>query len=193
MGPRTAKMTPEEYKNEFLLRMYEQMWGNINRHILTVWQSIAAIGASLSVIVLSGKNIFSDDVSVSIIVLMSAWLISHVYDAQAWFDRNIAIIRNIETHFTLGTNEFHKYNQPRDMRLIAHLKIQKDMGLVLLLFSVVYHAKKTIIPICDGERAFEALNILPYLALLGGGGYVIYMYNEWRKTHAKTINSTGST
>ena len=118
-------------KNDFLLHMYDQMWGNINRHILTVWQSIAAVAGSLTIILFSDSKILSDTWNVSLILLLAFWLLAHVYDAQTWFDRNISIISKIENKFELTSQDISllglAYGLSPSSSRLALYRVYKDI------------------------------------------------------------------
>ncbi|MFN2453299.1 MAG: hypothetical protein ABR577_03670 [Pyrinomonadaceae bacterium] len=58
MSSHIAKAQEQEEKDrkEFLIHMYDQTWNNINRHITIVWQSVAALVASVTLLSLVEKK-----------------------------------------------------------------------------------------------------------------------------------------
>jgi hypothetical protein len=87
--------TADDRRADFLIEMYKQMWTNINRHILVVWQSVSVLVGTLAAFALVEKKVISLDVACALVVLISAWLVAHTIDANYWFNRNLAIISNI--------------------------------------------------------------------------------------------------
>lgn len=175
----------------FQLHMYDQMWNNINRHILTVWQSIGAIGAAISIYVLAEKELFNMDVAVMLVIFLSAWLLAHVYDAQAWYDRNIAIIQKIEKKFETKSDEFHGYTKQRNKDLITHLKIQRDLGILMVSLSIIFHFSLRVYPqICTSP--FKLTMILPYMALLLLIVYTLIARKNWHKVFEKAYQNNKS-
>ena len=65
-----------EDRKEFLLRMYDQLWNNINRHILVVWQSVGVLVGTFAIFSLVEKKIISIDIASTLIILISSWLIA---------------------------------------------------------------------------------------------------------------------
>jgi len=46
-----------EHRHELLLKMYDQMFNDINRHIMTVWQSVATLAGTAALLALVEKAI----------------------------------------------------------------------------------------------------------------------------------------
>jgi hypothetical protein len=72
----------EDYRKEFLLKVYDQMFNDIDTHILVVWQSVGVVVGAFAVFALVEKNIIPIDYACSLMVMLSAWLIAHLYDAS---------------------------------------------------------------------------------------------------------------
>jgi len=177
---------PDKTDNSaFRLHMYDQAWNNINRHILTVWQSVAAVAAALAAMIFTEKQVLSLDVAVSMVVLFSAWLMAHVYDAQTWYDRNLAIIQDNEKFFETKPGEFHAYTKPRALKLITHLRIQRDLAIALVVLGVGTHICTEAIPVLTGVESAELRMALPYAALLAWCIYAFYAGSEWKDGHRK--------
>jgi hypothetical protein len=95
---------PSKSRTQFLLEMYKQMWSNINRHIVVIWQSISVLLGAFAVFALVEKKVISLDVASVLMVLIAGWLVAHVVDANYWYNRNLAIIANIERQFLNATD-----------------------------------------------------------------------------------------
>src|SRR5919206_2459258 len=93
------RQPPEGARREFLLKMYDQMFNDINRHILTVWQSVGVLIGAFAIFALAEKGVLSTDIATTMIVLLSAWLLAHLHDSSYWYNRNLVIIGNIERQF----------------------------------------------------------------------------------------------
>src|SRR5258708_36293673 len=86
-------------RKDFLVQMYNQMFANINRHILVVWQGIAVLVGAVALFALVEKEILSFDLACSFFILLIGWFVAHVLNASAWFNRNLVIMTNIERDF----------------------------------------------------------------------------------------------
>jgi hypothetical protein len=83
-------------RDEFLVQIYNQMFNDIDRHIMVVWQSVGVLVGAFAIFALVEKQIISIDIATTIIVLLCAWLYAHLLDAGYWYNRNLVIIANIE-------------------------------------------------------------------------------------------------
>lgn len=164
-------------RKEFLVQMYNQMFNDINRHIMVVWQSIGVLIGAFAIFALVEKSILSLDIAVSLIVLLAAWLVAHLLDASYWYNRNLAIITNIERQFLTKDDLklVHYYfgsHRPKN-RMITHLKIQVALGVGLVLLMVGYHASVRVLPgLSSPFSAFELSRSLPYLTLAASFAYI---------------------
>jgi hypothetical protein len=89
----------ESARKEFLLHMYDQMFNDINRHMGVVWQPITVLFGSFALIGAATQEIISMDIAVALVVVLIGWLIAILYDSSYWYNRNLAIIANIERQF----------------------------------------------------------------------------------------------
>ncbi len=137
-------------RDEFLLRMYDQMFNNIDRHILVVWQSVSVLIGAFALFALSEKNIIPIDIACTLIVMIATWLIAHVFDASHWYNRNLNIIANIEREFLNKEDSklihfyFARHIKPND--IITQLKIQRMLGIYVIILVFLYHLLTRIIP-----------------------------------------------
>jgi hypothetical protein len=129
---------------DFLIAMYGQMWGNVDRHILVIWQSVAALLGAFAVLALIEKNLLPVDVACALLALICAWVGAHVIDANYWFARNLVIIVNIERQFLSSTDAqlvhpyFLKHRKPS---VLDHLAVQAWLaaGIFLLVIATSPH------------------------------------------------------
>jgi len=161
----------EDYRKEFLLKMYDQMFNDIDTHILVVWQSVGVVVGAFAVFALVEKNIIPIDFACSLMIMLSAWLIAHLYDASYWYNRNLVIIANIERQF-LGVadlKDIHYYfgKHRAKSAMLTHLKIQYWLGIGIALLFAFYHFATRVLPgIHQPVRNFEFPRSLPYLFIL---------------------------
>lgn len=159
-------------RKEFLIQMYNQMFNDINRHIMVVWQSIGVLIGAFAVFGLVERNIVNLDLAVGLIVLLAAWLVAHLLDAGYWYNRNLVIIANIEREFLRqedlkGIHYYFGAHRPKN-RMITHLKLQMTLGLGLAAVVLVYHLFVRVLPgFTSGIDAFDASRSLPYIVTVG--------------------------
>jgi hypothetical protein len=154
-------------RDDFLLAMYSQMWGNIDRHILVIWQSVAALLGAFAVLALIEKNVLPIDLACSILVVICAWVVAHVIDANYWFARNLVIITNIERQFLLASDlvSIHPYFRVhRKPTLLDHLAVQGALAAGVFSLIVGWHFFTRVVPgFTSPWRNFEVVRALPYL------------------------------
>lgn len=140
----------EQARKDFLIAMYNQMMNDINRHIVVVWQSIGVLFAALAAFALAEKGVVKIDFAFTLVVIVCGWMIAHVYDAALWYNRNLAIITNIERQFLRHSDlrEIHYYfaNHRRPGTIINHLEIQLWLAVVIWALVLVAHGVEVIIP-----------------------------------------------
>jgi hypothetical protein len=164
----------EAGRNDFLVAMYNQLMNDINRHIVIVWQSIATLAATIAALSLVKDNVLPLDFSVALIIVVVIWMQLNLLDASYWYNRNLAMIANIERIFLEKDDlkKIHYYfgsHRPEN-RMISHLKVQAYLGygvaaiFLFLSYYVNYHPK-----IVQGQP-FEIglINAIPWLLALAG-------------------------
>lgn len=158
-------------RDDFLMEMYKQMWTNINRHILVVWQSVSVLLGTLAAFALVEKNIISLDVACTLVLIISTWLVAHTIDANYWFNRNLAIISNIERQF-LRPNDLcliHSYfnGHRKGGPLLDHLAVQALLGGTFSLLVLIYHFIERVLPgIGSSWTGFQPVRTLPYVTAI---------------------------
>ncbi|SHJ87207.1 hypothetical protein SAMN04487911_1484 [Arenibacter nanhaiticus] len=130
-------------RDEFLLKMYEQMFNDIDRHHKIVWQVIGVLVGSFAFIALAEKGFIPIDIAVAVIVLLALWVIAHVYDSNYWYNRNLVIISNIERQFLQSSDlkdiQYY-FGEHRDKNAVqTSLKIQLYIAYGIILVFLLYH------------------------------------------------------
>jgi hypothetical protein len=105
-------------------------------------------------------------------LLVAAWQLCHVYDANTWFNRNLGIVANIERQFLTRRDEkeieFYFTEEHRAPgNLVGHLRVQRDFGIGVAALVLVIHFLTCVFP---GLRStwsnFEPLRAVPYVTAL---------------------------
>lgn len=174
----------DDARDRFLLAMYSEMWTNINRHILVVWQPLGVVVGGGVLFALAAKKIFSYDVATAIFVILVAWLIAHAIDASTWYDRNIKIITNIERQFLRRSDlrEIHFFfgEQPKKDAM-EHVKLQAALGLSLGTLALLYHFFARVWPGFFGRHHNLQLQLaLPYVVAAVAAVLVWLFYRDMR-------------
>lgn len=173
----------DEPRTEFLLEMYRQTSNHLNRHVVLLWQSVALLGGAYAAFAFQEKNVISIHHATAIALLLCGWFCANVYDAYAWFDRNLVIIANIERLFLdkQDTSLVHPYFlKHRDANeLVQHFKIQLLLGGMVAAIVALVHFYKQVLPsfkIPNG--VFDAELALPYAVLVIVLGYCAYVRHQ---------------
>ncbi len=160
-------------RDEFLIKMYEQMFNDIDRHHKIVWQVIGVLIGSFAFIALAEKGIIPIDIAVGVVVVLALWVIAHVYDSNYWYNRNLVIISNIERQFleVSDLRDIHYYfGEHRDKNAIqTSLKIQLYIAWGIIAVFLFYHFATRIY---DGlfleweESNIEWIRLIPYVVVV---------------------------
>jgi hypothetical protein len=185
-------------RDEFLLEMYRQMFNDINRHIMVVWQLIGVLVGAFAIFALVGKDILSLDMAVTVIILLCAWLCAHLIDASYWYNRNLVIIANIERLFLHASDlkDVHNYfgKHRTNNKMIMHLRIQGAFGIVLAALVLSFHFYSRVYDgLTSTASSFEFIRILPYLMAVCTIIYGFYLWNERNKKYAEFIKESPGT
>lgn len=188
-----------ENRHDFLLKMYDQMFNDIDRHYKIVWQTMSILIGAFAVFSFVEKNIITIDIACSIIILLGFWVIALIYDSNYWYNRNLAIISNIERQFLNHDDQkkihyyFGEHRKFNSMQ--TTLKIQKIFSIIIITFFVYFHFIKSILP--GFKFAFACDNIklektLPYIALVIGFLIVNWLSKKRKEDYLEFIeNSPG--
>lgn len=190
-------MSEPDRRDEFLFRMYEQLMADINRHITVVWQSIATLAGSVAIFSLVKDQVLALDIATSLIIIVCFWQLAHVYDASAWYNRNLVIIANIERQFLKESdlrdiqNYFGVHRKAGKM--ISHLRYQYYFGwsvLILFLMYHIYQVAPKIHQLCD----IMLINVLPWAITIAGTTLLVCIARRDRKDYETFVqNSPGKT
>lgn len=189
----------EDERKEFLVNIYNQMFNDINRHILVIWQSVAVLIGAFTIFALVEKNFMPIDVAISLIISIIIWLFAMIIDSSYWYNRNLAIIINIERQFLKKEdlkNIHYYFGGHRDFKMLSHLLIQFYFGCIIGTILILYHIITRVIPtINTGEFQIENFTwLIPYIVLIIG---VILLYLKNKSNKLKYIefikNSPGIT
>lgn len=170
-------------REEFLLRMYDQLWNNINRHIVIQWEAITALVATAAVFALVEKAIISFYSAAIVAVVATCWVLAHAIDASHWYNRNLLIIRNIERTFlsqqdVRGIHYF--FNGPPRASMITFLRIQCAMAALLLALTLVGNTLRIVLS--PPPRGIEwALALAPYAIAASCLIYVVLLHKSRAK------------
>ena len=164
-------------RTDFLLRMYDQMFNDINTHILVVWQAVAVVVGAFALLGLVEKSIISIDLATSLIVLLCAWMLAHLYDSSYWYNRNLVIIANIERQFLVHDDlhnvQYYFGKHRSKAAMLTHLKIQYGLGVAIATLFVSFHFLTRILPVMREIEPFHWQRLLPYAALLICGSFLV--------------------
>lgn len=160
-------------RDEFLVKMYEQMFNDIDRHHKIVWQVIGVLVGSFAVIALTEKGLIPLNIAVSIVILISLWVIAHVYDSNYWYNRNLVIISNIERQFLkkedLKDIQYY-FGEHRDRNAVqTSLKIQLYIAWGLIILFLAYHFIIEIYPgfmLSWKDSKIDWMKLMPYVVLI---------------------------
>ena len=61
----TTQRNHLERRDELLLKMYDQMFNQINTHILVVWQSVGVLVGAFAILALTEKQFISMNVAIA--------------------------------------------------------------------------------------------------------------------------------
>jgi len=183
-------------RKELLLKMYDQMFNDINTHIIVVWQSIGVLVGAFAVLALVERNIIPLDIGTSLILLLCGWLIANLYDSSYWYNRNLRIIANIERQFLLKSDlhEVHYYfGTHRSNKMITHLRIQRALGVGIGLLVLLFHFNTRVYPGLSAPWSnFEFQRSLPYFAIMIVLIYVVRLKGQRDRSYDEFIqNSPG--
>lgn len=153
--PKESLLSEEdERRYNFLIAMYNQLWGNINRHINLIWQPIALLITIFGLLFLSKDGTIDFNLSVSLIIIFVGWFIAHVYDSSHWYNRNLIIISNIEKQFLRKSDveyihpyfidDSDKKSDFDEKRMITHFKLQLYLGIIMLIIIILFYIINTI-------------------------------------------------
>jgi len=185
-------------RKAFLIEMYRQMFSDINRHITIIWQSVSVVIGAFALFSFVEKEIIPIDIAVSLIIILCSWLYAHMIDAAYWYNRNLAIIGNIEKQFLKQSDlkdiqYYFGLHRSSKNRMITHLKIQSFLGISIAILVILFHFFNVTAPTTEAEEPFITTSkILPYLSGICGFIYCAILSRKRRSDYTEFIkNSPG--
>jgi len=188
-------MPPMDDRSQFLLRMYDQMFNDINTHILVVWQSVGVVVGAFALFGLVEKRVMPIDFACALMLLLCAWLIAHLYDASYWYNRNLVIIANIERQFLRAEDlrEIHYYFGKHRKRsaMLTHLRIQYCLGVGIGALFLFYHFFTRVLPAWRAPgAAHDPARVVPYLVLASAIAFLWWLRNNRMKSYDEFLNNS---
>jgi hypothetical protein len=180
-------------RDDFLLAMYNQMWGNIDRHILVIWQSVGALLGAFAVLALIEKNVLPVDLACSIMVVICAWVAAHVIDANYWFTRNLVIIINIERQFLLSKDlqDIHPYFRDHRRPTLDHLVVQAWLAASVFFLIAGWHFFTRVAPgFASPWGNFEFSRALPYVVALIAAVLLFSFKRKQKKSYERLLHDS---
>ena len=184
-------------RNAFLVHMYDQLFNDINRHIMVVWQSVSVVIGAFAIFALVETKFLPIDIAIGLIVLLCGWLLAHSEDASYWYNRNLAMIANIERQFLKQEDlkKIHYYfgEHRGDNEMIGHLKIQYVFGLSVATLVILYHFFVQVMPgFSSTIEHFEPIRTIPYLFSVLAAWFVRQRRNKGKRKYKEFLeNSPG--
>jgi hypothetical protein len=183
-----------EGRKELLLRMYDQMFNDIDRHILVVWQSVGVLVGAFAIFALTEKQVITIDLASGLIVLLAGWLVAHLYDSAYWYNRNLVIIANIERQFLRESDlhEIHYYfgaHRPQN-RMISHLRIQYALAVGLTSLVLLFHFITRVLPGMTSGTSFDPQRTIPYIVLVAAILYLVDSARTERRKYAEFLHNS---
>jgi hypothetical protein len=188
-------MTAADARTELLLKMYDQMFNDINRHILVVWQAIGVVIGAFALFSLVQKQDLPLDIAVALLILLCGWMIAQLYDSGYWYNRNLVIIANIEREILnaddLSKIHFYFGEHRRTNKLILHLRIQRFLAISVAILVVVYHLHARVrpglhLPLSD----LDLQRTFPYVALAAAFLFINYTRNDRADAYAAFLKKS---
>lgn len=163
----TSTARCDDMRPEFLLETYRQTSTHLGRHISGVWQCVGVAGAAL-IVFAQDKDKSLNDYACALVVLLCGWLAATTLDASNWFNRNLAIITNVERLFLTSADlklvhPFFDGHRPPG-RLAKHFHIQLLLSAAVCLLVLIYHFVERVQPGFSLPWSnFQFSRALPYL------------------------------
>jgi hypothetical protein len=159
----------EKRRYDFLLKLYDQLWNSINARLSLIWESIGILVSAFAIFALTEKNIISLSIASAIMVVLSAWYIAHNIDMSYWYNRNLAMIANIERQFLFVEDAkliyWYFISHVKKNKMVTYLQIQTMLGFGISLIVLLLHIIQNVFPIIRCEKPFTYEILLPYILL----------------------------
>ncbi len=188
-------MAINDSREKLLLEMYNQLWNSTNVRISVIWQSVSILIAAFAISSLVANKLIPIHLAIDLFIILCSWFIAHVIDASFWYNRNLAMITNIEKEF-LNKSDcviFPYFIKHRDYKMVTYMKIQLFFGIVLsgmliILYIMHLYIKYDILKTqsCD----VIILKLLPILLFIIFSFILYLLYQDRKKTYHQFIESS---
>jgi hypothetical protein len=187
-------------RREFLLEMYRQMFADINRHMTVVWQAVSVVVGAFAILALVEKDIIPIDIAVALIVILCAWMYAHMLDGGYWYNRNLAMISNIERQFLVKSDlvdiqyYFGKHRSKKN-KMISYFRVQAGLAIAIAALVILFHFVERVLPgLGSSWASFEASRTLPYISALAAIGVCWWFASDRQTAYENFLeNSPGLT
>lgn len=146
----------KDYRREFMLHLYDKLWMDTEITIKMLWQTILIFFGALATLVLtkyqlSTSNLFFPlNMTYTAMILAIMWMLGHIINSSYWFNRNLAMITNIEKQFLNKKDEklIHYYFlSPRPFKMLPYFKLQFIFILIVGILLILYHFFNFFLPL----------------------------------------------
>jgi hypothetical protein len=183
---------PKSRRDDFLIAMYNQMHQGISRHTIGVWQSITTLLAAIGALSLAEKHVLSADVAVAFVMLTLVWFLAQVMDASYWYNRNLAMISNIERQFLDDSDlkVIHYYfGQHRKANVfLTNFRIHGLFALTLLVLVLGYHFTNSVL--ASDPIHVSLSTLLPYAIVIVGAIGLRILWRHRSKSYSEFLNNS---
>jgi hypothetical protein len=157
----------QDYRKTLLIELYKQLWNSTNTRLNLTWESIGILVGAFAIFALTEKRVITLDYATALIVLIAAWFIAHVIDMSYWFNRNLAMIVNVERQFLNVTDARLLYpyflSHRKGNRMVSYLRIQAGLGIGLGLVVTLFHFMQSVVPVIACRAPVTPEMLLPYI------------------------------
>lgn len=146
----TDEQPKSEARRAFLLQMYTECSGHLDRHVSSVWECLAVLAAAVAAVTVDSEKVVFD-FAIAIAASVCVWFAASSIDASSWFNRNITIISNIERLFLERGDAtlVHRYFLPphRAPKMISHFRIHLALACLVGTLLILLHAHLRVLPV----------------------------------------------
>ena len=165
--------------------MYNQLCMEIDRQLKVGWEIFGVLIGAFAILTLVEKQVVDLDTACSVIIGLVGWVIANTIESNYWYNRNLAIIANIERQFLKEDDlkNIHPYfgKHRKKSGFLTILKLQVFFVCIIGFILTVYHFAERIAPgfkISFKDANIEVYRIMPYLILLM---VIIYLLNLFKR------------
>jgi hypothetical protein len=170
-------------RDDFLLEMYKECSGHLDRHVSSVWECFAVlVVAATAVTVDHGDLVF--DYAIAFAIVVCIWFGASNIDASSWFNRNITIIANIERLFLdRGDAKLvhrHFLRPLRRPKMVRYFKVHFALAMVLAVGLLLMHLQLRLSPLGFEIKVTEAARLLPAAVFIVGLLTLVWIDCAWK-------------